>query len=29
MDEKIASIENNDTWRLILIPNGKKPIDVK
>jgi len=29
MDEKIASIDKNDTWRLILIPNGKKPIDVK
>jgi hypothetical protein len=29
VDEKIASIEKNDTWRLIRRPNRKKPIGVK
>ena len=29
MDEEIASIEKNDTWRLVPKPNGKKPINVK
>jgi hypothetical protein len=29
MDEKIASIEKNDTWKLVPRPSGKKPIGVK
>ena len=29
MDEEIASIEKNDTWRLVPKPDGKKPINVK
>jgi len=29
MDEDIASIEKNDTWRLVRRPNRKKPIGVK
>jgi hypothetical protein len=29
MDEKIASIEKNDTWKLVPRPNEKKPIGVK
>jgi hypothetical protein len=29
MDEKIASIEKNDTWKLVLRPSGKKLIGVK
>jgi hypothetical protein len=29
MDEKIASIKKNDTWRLVPRLNGKKPISVK
>jgi hypothetical protein len=29
MDEEIASIKKNDTYKLVLKPNGKKPIGVK
>jgi len=29
MDEKIASIKKNDTWKLVPRPNEKKPIGVK
>ena len=29
MDEKIASIEKNDTWKLVSKPKGKNPIGVK
>jgi len=29
MDGEIASIEKNDTWRLVLGPNKKKSIGVK
>jgi hypothetical protein len=29
MDEEIASIKKNDTWRLVPRLNGKKPISVK
>jgi hypothetical protein len=29
IDEEIASIEKNDTWRLDPKPNKKKSIDVK
>jgi len=29
MDEEIASIEKNDTWKLVPRPKGKKLIGVK
>jgi hypothetical protein len=29
MDEEITSIENNDTWKLVPRPSGKKPIGFK
>jgi hypothetical protein len=29
MDEKIASIEKKDTWKLVPRPSGKKSISVK
>jgi len=29
IDEEIASIEKDDTWRLVPKPNGKKSIGVK
>jgi hypothetical protein len=29
MDEKMASIEKNDTWELVPRPSGKKSISVK
>jgi len=29
MKEEIASIERNQTWDLVELPSGKKPIDLK
>ena len=29
MDDEIKSIEKNDTWELIALPKGHKPIGVK
>ena len=29
MDEEIYAIEKNNTWELITLPSGKKPIGVK
>lgn len=29
MDEEIKAIEKNDTWKLVTLPNGRRPIGVK
>ena len=29
MEEEMASLRNNDTWDLVLLPNGQKPIGCK
>jgi hypothetical protein len=29
MDSEIQSIEANDTWKLVTLPHGVKPIGVK